>query len=58
MFLLWFDGFGEVFCLFTVNILNLTRPCLIKLAKIWKPLLLLQDCALDKDGVVSTYYKI
>ena len=45
-------------CLFTVNILNLTRPCLIKLAKIWKPLLLHQDCTLDKDGVVSTYYKI
>ena len=41
MFLLWFDGFGDVFCLFTVNILNLSRPRLIKLAKIWKPLLLL-----------------
>ena len=29
------------FCLFAVNILNFSRPCLIKLAKIWKPLLLL-----------------
>ena len=32
---------GDVFCLFAVNILNLSRPRLIKLAKIWKPLLLL-----------------
>ena len=29
------------FFLFAVNILNLSRPRLIKLAKIWKPLLLL-----------------
>ena len=29
------------FLLFAVNILNLSRPRLIKLAKIWKPLLLL-----------------
>ena len=32
---------GDVFCLFAVNILNLSRPRLSKLAKIWKPLLLL-----------------
>ena len=32
---------GDVFCLFAVNILNLSRPRLIKLAKVWKPLLLL-----------------
>ena len=32
---------GDVFWLFAVNILNLSRPRLIKLAKIWKPLLLL-----------------
>ena len=52
---------GDVFFLFGVNILNLSRPRLIKLAKIWKPLLLFQDCALHKDGaprVVSTCYKI
>ena len=30
-----------VFRLFAVNIFNLSRPRLIKLAKIWKPLLLL-----------------
>ena len=32
---------GAVFRLFAVNIFNLSRPRLIKLAKIWKPLLLL-----------------
>ena len=32
---------GDVFGLFAVNILNLSRPRLINLAKIWKPLLLL-----------------
>ena len=32
---------GDVFFLFAVNILNLSRPRLMKLAKIWKPLLLL-----------------
>ena len=32
---------GEVFCLFAMNSLNLSRPRLINLAKIWKPLLLL-----------------
>ena len=42
IFLLWFDGAtGDTFCLFAVNIWNLSRPRLIKLAKIWKPLLLL-----------------
>ena len=49
------------FFLFGVNILNLSRPRLIKLAKIWKPLLLFWDCVLHKDGaprVVSTCYKI
>ena len=54
-------GTGDVFCSFAVNSLNLSRPRLINLAKIWKPLLLLQDCRSDKDGaprVVSTCYKI
>ena len=32
---------GDVFKLFSVNILNLSRPRLINLVKIWKPLLLL-----------------
>jgi len=32
---------GDVFSLFAVNSLNLSRPRFIKLAKIWKPLLLL-----------------
>ena len=32
---------GDVFCLFAVNILNPSGPRLIKLAKIWKTLLLL-----------------
>ena len=32
---------GDVFCLFVVNILNPSGPRLIKLAKIWKTLLLL-----------------
>ena len=32
---------SDVFCLFAVNILNLSRRRLNKLAKIWKPLLLL-----------------
>ena len=43
MFLLWFDGLSLVafFGLFVVNSLNLSRPRLINLAKIWKPLLLL-----------------
>ena len=42
-FLLWFDGLSLVtfFGLFAVNSLNLSRPRLINLAKIWKPLLLL-----------------
>ena len=31
---------GDIFCLFAVNILNLSRPRLIKLAQIWKLLLL------------------
>ena len=30
---------GDVLCLFAVNSLNLSRPRLIHLAKIWKPLL-------------------
>ena len=33
MFLWGFDGFGDLFCSFTVNILNLSRPRLITLAK-------------------------
>ena len=32
---------GDVFCLFAMNSLNLSRPRLINLATIWKPLLLL-----------------
>ena len=32
---------SDVFCSFAVNILNLSRRRLNKLAKIWKPLLLL-----------------
>ena len=43
MFLLRLDGLPLVtfFCLFAVNILNLSRSRLIKVAKIWKQLLLL-----------------
>ena len=49
--------YDDVILLQLPESLNLSRPRLIKLAKIWKPLLLLSDCALDKDGaprVVST----